>query len=521
MYSSRMIRFLLGSVACMTSAAGAAPTLLDPTAMPATGKVDERYLSYNVEMVEITGGSFWAPYAKPSDPATDRPKGILSKRGPLDLKGNRRLRAMAAALGPAYVRVGGSWANFTYFQDDDAPPRATPPKGFSGVLTRSQWAGLVDFTRATDSKIVTSFAVSSGTRDADRRWTPDQARRLIQYTRALGASIYASAFANEPNGAPVGGKDYDASAYARDVATYAAFLRSEAPEIKSLGPTSTNADSEVRLVAKTNPAISTEALLSAEPRTKLDIFAHNFYGAASERCLSQGSELLTSPDNALSEEWLARADKVNDFYRGLRDRFQSGAPIWITESGQAACGGDRWAATFLDTFRFTDQLGRLARRGVQVVFHNTLAASDYALIDDTTWNPRPSYWSAVLWKRIMGSTVLDAGPFRPGLHIYAHCLRDRPGGVGLVAINLNRTGKEQLELPVEASRFTLTADRLNAGTVRLKGRTLALTAEDALPALNPVKVRKGRMTLPPASISFLAMPGARNSACQSGSVPVS
>ena len=33
--------------------------------------------------------------------------------------------------------------------------------------------------------------------------------------------------------------------------------------------------------------------------------------------------------------------------------------------------------------------------------HNTLAASDYALIDQDTMQPRPNYWAAVLWQRTM------------------------------------------------------------------------------------------------------------------------
>jgi hypothetical protein len=32
----------------------------------------------------------------------------------------------------------------------------------------------------------------------------------------------------------------------------------------------------------------------------------------------------------------------------------------------------------------SDQLRRLAKAGVQVVMHNTLAASDYGLLDETT-----------------------------------------------------------------------------------------------------------------------------------------
>jgi hypothetical protein len=97
-------------------------------------------------------------------------------------------------------------------------------------------------------------------------------------------------------------------------------------------------------------------------------------------------------------------------------------------------GGD-----FIDSFRYLNQLGSLAKLGVQVVIHNTLAASDYALVDETTLVPRPNYWSALLWCRLMGTTVLDAGASpSPDLHLYAHCLRNHPGGVALLAINADR-----------------------------------------------------------------------------------
>jgi hypothetical protein len=43
---------------------GQSPGRLAPSSMPRVGKVDERYQSYNVEMVEVTGGRFWAPYKK-------------------------------------------------------------------------------------------------------------------------------------------------------------------------------------------------------------------------------------------------------------------------------------------------------------------------------------------------------------------------------------------------------------------------------------------------------------------------
>src|SRR5229473_8241859 len=110
-----------------------------------------------------------------------------------------------------------------------------------------------------------------------------------------------------------------------------------------------------------------------------------------------------------------------------------------------------WPSTglsFLDTFRYLDQLGRLARAGVQVVMHNTLAASDYGLLDENAFAPRPNYWGALLWRQLMGSTVLDSGvPIQTGLHVYAHCQRGAPGGVSLLIINTDRNASHSLMLP--------------------------------------------------------------------------
>jgi hypothetical protein len=107
----------------------------DPGKMPRIGTVDERFQSFNVEMVEVTGGRFWAPYKKAAAPeaAPAAPAGLgtpaidpslFRMREPIDLA-NRRLRNLAKALGPAYVRVSGTWANSTYFHDlNDPAPKA-------------------------------------------------------------------------------------------------------------------------------------------------------------------------------------------------------------------------------------------------------------------------------------------------------------------------------------------------------------------------------------------------------------
>jgi hypothetical protein len=363
---------------------------------------------------------------------------------------NARLRKLAAALGPAYMRVSGTWANTVYFHDSDTPSPASPPLGFQGVLTRREWKGVIDFAHAVNASLTTSFAISAGERDASGVWKPDSARKLFAYTKAVGGDIAAAEFFNEPTmpeygGAPAG---YDAAAYARDFAIFRAFAREAAPDMRIVGPAAVGEGVLLPAMSGNAPSIlTTSDLLSAIPPPVSDIFSYHFYGAASIRCASMGAAAQTTAEAALSEEWLSRADRSYNFYSRLFNQFEPGTPIWITEIADAASGGNPWANTFLDTFRYLDQHGRLARDGVSVVFHNTLASSEYGLLDQNTFAPRPNYWAALLWRRLMGQNVLYPGPSRPSQTLYAQCLPGHPGGVTLLAINTSQTDNLSIDTP--------------------------------------------------------------------------
>ncbi len=233
--------------ACAASPAQTSATPITPGAMPRVGTVDERFQSYNIEAVEVTGGRFWKPYASVStsntaaEPAAGTLPGmdpsLYEYRAPIDLS-NPRLRKLAAALGPAYVRVSGTWMNSTYFQDSDDPAPSKPPAGFNSVLTRKQWKGVIDFAHAVNARIVTSFALSAGTRDAAGVWTPKVAQAFMTFTKSSGGSIAAAEFMNEPTFPDVGGapKGYDAQAFARDFAVFHAWANANAPEMRIEGP---------------------------------------------------------------------------------------------------------------------------------------------------------------------------------------------------------------------------------------------------------------------------------------------
>ena len=517
-----MALVVLGSSVCSATDAPVSAGLA-PATMTRIGTVDERFQSYNIEMIEVTGGRFWKPYTengKPaSAPAGPVPAGMdpsmYEYRPPINLA-NPRLRALAMALGPAYVRVSGTWANSTYFHDSDTPPPAKPPQGFGGVLTRQQWKGVVDFSGAVDAKIVSSFATSPGTRDARGVWTPSEATKVLSYTKSIGGSIAAAEFMNEPTYAEMGGapKGYDAAAYGRDIAVFRPFVKTAVPEMAILGPGGVGEGIPLMPIGLAGSVLKTEDILKATGPV-FDEFSYHSYGATSKRCAAMGPTSQTTAEAALSEDFFSRADTIEAFYASLRDRFEPGKSIWLTETADAACGGNPWASTFLDSFRYLDQLGRLAKRGVKVHTHNTLASSDYGLLDSDTLEPRSNYWAALLWRKLMGTTVLDPGPSpAASLHLYAHCLRGVEGGVALLAINADRVASASLDLPATTERYTLTAHNLTDSSVQMNGSELRLGDHNELPMLEGKPENSGRVSFAPVSITFLAIADAHNRACQ-------
>ena len=498
-----MTKRLLAATALIALAGNAPIPSAGLGSLARIGTVDERYQSYNIEMVEVTGGRFWAPYGGP-------PGEMYRMRPPTDLA-NPRLIAMARHLGPAYVRYSGTWANSTYLPAEGETVTA-PPTGYNQLLSRSQWRGAVAFARAVDAKIVTSFPASAGARNADGSWNPEQAQRLLDLTREAGGEIHSAELFNEPT-IPTHGafpKGYTVADFGRDFRIFKAWAAKAAPGMKLAG-TGGTAEGTMMKEGPQSMAMGflrSEELLAANPGS-LDIVTYHFYGNVSQRCGSQQS----LKDQALTPDWLDRTAIDAQFYGALRDRFEPGKPIWLNETAQAACGGSPWASTFLDSFRYLNQLGLLAQNGVAVVAHNTLAASDYGMIDQDTLTPRPNYWAAVLWKRTMGTTVL-ASPRSPSpaLRLYAHCLAGKPGGVAVMALNTGEA-PQRLRLGGKARGWTMTGQPVDTRSILINGNAPALDAVGRLTGLGGAAIA-GNVTLPGKSVAFYAVPGANNPACR-------
>jgi heparanase 1 len=216
----------------------------------------------------------------------------------------------------------------------------------------------------------------------------------------------------------------------------------------------------------------------------------------------------------LTSDWFDRGSTVEKFYAKLRDKYLPGKDIWLTETGEASCGGDTWASTFVDAFRLLDQFGSLAQKSVKSIMYNTLASSDYGMIDEETYDPRPNYWAALLWDRTMGTRSLDpSNSPSSGMRIYAQCMKNAPGGVAMLILNVDKLDAHSLTLPIGGERYTLSSSDLLSKSVFLNGQELRVAADGTVPEYQGDNFKRGVVSFAPATISILTLPGAENAGC--------
>ncbi len=481
-------------------------------------KVDERLLSYNIEMTEITGGTFWKEYTKEQIAGTEEYipitgmeeySSLMQVYPPINLY-NERLRKLAKELGSVWVRVSGTWATKTYY-DFDGTTNGIVPEGYQSVLTKEQWIGVLEFVKVINGKLMVSVSNCAGLHLADEPWNSSEAEKLFGLSKEYGVPIEAAEFMNEPNmlatsGAPEG---YTPQDYVRDQDLFFAWVRENYPETLLVGPSSTgdedNDSSKSGGIGSLLETCSTAELLD-DTKEKLDVFSYHCYNGISERMASLMPNMHWSPEEALSEEYLAVALNAAKDFTKVRDKYCKEGQMWVTESGDAGAGGNTWASTFMDVFRSLNELGGFAKITDGVIFHNTLASSDYGYLKHGTFEPRPNYFAILLWKRLMGEIVYETNEvIQEGAHVYAHSRKDGKAGVAYLIINNSKTDKTIVDIPKDAQVYVLSAETLRSKEMLLNGKTLVLGENDTLPAIEADIVSAGTLELAPTTCTFIIM----------------
>lgn len=500
---------------------------LTPNECAALGETNPMMMSYNVEFAEVTGGTFWKAYT-PGQIAGTEPfdvdmsggltaayKDLMQVYPPIDLY-DEKLRTLAKEFGPLWVRVSGTWATKTYYDLDDAMGGKVP-EGYLNTLTRKQWIGVLDFVKAIGAKLMVSVSGCPGVYGVDSApvpaWTPVEAEKLFRFSQDYGVPINGSEFINEPNMLSETGfpKGYTAQDHARDQKIFVAWLKEHYPDCLYIGPCSVGPDGQmgkgggVEMLAMAN--VSTKDLMGDDP-APLDVFSYHYYNGVSERLGGVMPQMHWLAEEANSEDYLAVAINCAKSYAPLRDKYCPGGEMWVTESGDAGGGGDTWASTYLDVLRTLNEAGGFSKVTKGIIFHNTLAASDYAYLDRVTHDPRPNYFAVLLWIRLMGATVYESGePVREGAHVYVHSRKDGKPGKACLVINNSETEATTVELPTAATVYALHGKDGNkrAAVMTLNGRDLVLGEGNALPDLSGEEVSAGTVTVAPLGCTFIIL----------------
>ena len=437
-----------------------------------------------------------------------------------------RLIKLAKALGSCWIRVSGTWTTKTYYDFDDEYPAGTAPEGYQNVLKKQQWINLLNFVKAVGGRLKISVANCEGLHHADEPWNPSQAEKIFALSAEHGVPVEAVEFCNEPNMMESTGfpKGYTPAHFRRDQDLFHKWVRENYPDCLIVGPSDTD-PLAMKVDAWGNPHPWAESGEGAQDTAgiaavlaycstgelmdgcteKLDVFSYHYYNGVSERMAAMMPSAFTPAEGAMSEEYLGAAGHTGRCFSSYRDKYCPGGQMWVTESGDAGAGGHTWASTYLEVPRTLNEISDFSTVTDGVIFHNTLASSDYGWLKHGTFMPRPSYFAVLLWKKLMGNTCYASGEaLREGAHVYAHSRRDGKPGYAYLVINSSWTETTKVELPKDAEVYALTGNgKLRSRTMLLNGKELVLGEDDELPALEGVRVEKGTIEVAPGGCTFI------------------
>lgn len=207
--------------------------------------------------------------------------------------------------------------------------------------------------------------------------------------------------------------------------------------------------------------------------------------------------------------------------RGKVAHFKLGADMWVGAAAQGGKGGTAGVSdSFVDGINWLDFLCLAPHFGTTVVLRQAFYTECcYELYGPY---PHPDYWTSVLFKRLIGTKVLDVPACtNPGrlLRVYAFCASQYPGGVVFVAVNIrNETAlfeiDEFLNFPRYEYRLTAPGNDLTSQQIELNGVVLEAMEGGGLPPLDPIIITTNTpMFVEPFSYSFFLFPEARAPAC--------
>ncbi|XP_037686063.1 heparanase [Choloepus didactylus] len=471
----------------------------------------------------------------------------------LTFLGSPKLRTLARGLSPAYLRFGGTKTDFLTFDPKKEPTfeersywqsqvnqdicksgsipsevekrlqlewpfqeqlllREQYQKKFrNGTYTRSSVDMLYSFANCSGLDLI--FGLNALLRTADMQWNSSNAQLLLDYCSSRRYNI-SWELGNEPN------------SFRKKAGIYidGFQLGEDFTELHKLLGKSTFKNSKLY-----GPDVG-------QPRGKTVKLLRSFLQAGGEVIDSVTWHHYYLNGRIATKEDFLNTDVLDTFILSVQKIFQvveETRPlkkVWLGETSSAYGGGAPLLSnTFAAGFMWLDKLGLSARMGIEVVMRQVLfGAGNYHLVD-ANFEPLPDYWLSLLFKKLVGTTVLMAsvkGPERTKLRVYLHCTnlnhpKYKEGDLTLYALNLHNVTK-RLQLPYhlfdkQVDKYLVKPsgpDGLFSKSVQLNGQTLKMVDDKTLPALTEKPLRPGSsLGLPAFSYGFFVIRNAKVAAC--------
>lgn len=436
----------------------------------AVTQVAAEYLSFSLDTSVLVGGYWW-------EGSQGVKKGLGTLRvSPIDLS-VKKLNRLVKALGPSYLRVGGSEADkIHYFTKPEKQPDAL-------VLTTAMWDQLHQFVQQNQLKLIFTFKYGLFERSQHGNWQGSEIKALLDYSKQQGYQIAVCELGNELNAywafhglkAQPSGQNL-----AQDYAAFAKLVKGYYPNVKVMGPGSAywpKLGESLKLL----PNLSQQFL--ANLSFKLDILSWHYYPFQSTRSpvrtRTATLRALLSPKSF--KDFQRYTAKLNAW----RDAYQPQAELWTGETGSAQCGGQpELSDRFVSCFWWAEQLGQGAISGHKVMIRQSLIGGDYGLINRVTLKPRPDYWVSWLWNQLMGEAVFAVSSSDARVRAYCHQTPAKlAGSKTLLLINLGNfpVDIKLTDFGQVRQTYVLTAKKINAKKVRINGQE--------------VKFKKGKVAL--------------------------
>ncbi|XP_076956959.1 heparanase-like protein 3 [Bidens hawaiensis] len=446
------------------------------------------------------------------------------------------------------IRLGGTLQDKVVYQTEHNPKPCIPFSkntselfGFTeGCLPLTRWDQLNTFFQETGAKIIFGLNALAGKTIRDGSavgpWDSENAESLLRYTVKKNYTMFAWELGNELSGSGVGTR-VTASQYAFDTMT----LKNIVEEIYS------DVEPKPLIIAPGGffDASWFKEFIAKTPET-VDVITHHIYnlGPGVDQHLV---EKILDP-SYLDEE----ADTFKQLENILKTSITS-ASAWVGEAGGAYNSGHNLVTNaFVFSFWYLDQLGMSSAYDTKTYCRQTLIGGNYGLLNTTTFEPNPDYYSALLWHRLMGRKVLSANfTGTKKIRSYAHCAKESKG-ITLLLINLDNTTTVDVTLALNNTwtlntlkspihrhhhrhrhhhtpnkprgglnvreEYHLTAKNgdLHSQVMMLNGKELKVNAYGGIPQLKPLYVNASEViSVAPYSIVFAHIPHLTLYACSS------